>query len=230
MHGLPDDLCDFKVYPVDLSDPNAQYFLLVKKTELLVKIIELDRKTKTWHYVYSEDLTNYGRVVFYNRRWDAVDKKVLVLSSPGMGTGKFISHKVLGEKRGKIVKYVSEDNIFQGSIFFEGYKLIRGTGNQFRVWKKANGIFVLEPYRMPKYPGAFKIKYFILNANIVRVEKTHYTVPVGSIVQLDKLQNGLEMLLKNVMKPFEDSLIWLRRYKKWVQRKKLGRKKCFFPL
>lgn len=187
MYLIEDQIYNFSSYKIKLADPNQQYYLLLyedrNKYQTLVNIITYDKNFNHWVCIYAKLLENYIGIKYYNEAWNLTGSKVLVLYSVGIGSGGFISYTVLGEENGAILEYISEKDIFGGSIFFDGTKLIRGTGNQFRVWEKKNGEFILAPYEMPQYLGAFIIRYSILDENTVRVDNTVYSLPVGSIVQ-----------------------------------------------
>ncbi|WP_461206552.1 hypothetical protein [Clostridium sp. DL1XJH146] len=180
---------DFEVYPVYFEKNKLNDLLIIyrdkMKYQVLVNIVSYDFNLCVWKCIYSKYYDNYGDVEFYNKKWELVKKnKVLVLYSPGVGSGGFISYTVLGKKEDRIIEYVKEENIFGGSIFFKGKKLIRGTGNQFRVWIKENNNFKLAPYRMETIEGAVVIKYSIVDENKVNVEKLGYSVEVGDKIQL----------------------------------------------
>ncbi len=193
--------CDFEVYPIYFEKNKINDLMMIyrdkTKYQVLVNIVSYDFKLCVWKCIYSKFYDTYGDILFYNRRWDLIKKnKVLVLYSPGVGSGGFISYIVLGKEEDRIVEYVKEENIFGGSIFFEGRKLVRGTGNQFRVWIR-NNKFKLAPYRMKIIEDAVVIKYSIVDENKVNVEKLGYSVDVGDKIQLirEDLNNVIDRTL-----------------------------------
>ncbi|MEI7026369.1 hypothetical protein [Paenibacillus sp. y28] len=177
-----------RVYSITLGRTHAPYVLILDEDRntytTYVRIMQQHPLTGQWHIVYTHQMDNAVGVQFYNRRWNLTGTPVLVLYSMGIGSGAFLTYEVLGEERGAIRTYVKENDIFQGSVFFEGTRLIQGSGNQFKVWEKLGGEFVLAPYQLPIYPGATVIRYSIPNENTVRIAKTRYTVPIGGVVQL----------------------------------------------
>ncbi|MFZ5966831.1 MAG: hypothetical protein ACOYVK_06620 [Bacillota bacterium] len=187
MNHYRNDSYRFYRFPVSLQDtPSPDYLLLYEdrnKYQTLVNIIRYSKAFGTWLCIYAKLYTGYTGIKFYNQYWNAVNQKVLVLYSEPAGSGGFISYTVLGEEDGQIVEYISQENIFSGTVFFQDNQLIQGSGNQFKVWKKINDQFVLEPYHMPQYPDALVISYSIPNENTVVIDKTQYTVPVGAVIQ-----------------------------------------------
>lgn len=175
-----------KKYPIRLSGDDNRYQLVLyenrNKYQTLVNILYYNKSFKTWQCVYSEVLPYVG-IKFYNRKWDEVDGKVLVLYSEPMGSGGFISYEVIGKENETIKKLISQEMIFQGTITFKNGQLIQGMGNQFKVWKKEGDKFVLKPYEVQPYPGAYVVRFSIVDENTVEIDKTQISVPVGSVIQ-----------------------------------------------
>ncbi|MTI46731.1 MAG: hypothetical protein FH761_02765 [Firmicutes bacterium] len=187
MPNISESTCNKKVFPIKIGDgPENRYSLVLyedrEKYKTLVNILQHNRELRETQCVYSEELPYVG-IKFYNKKWNEVGSKVLVLYSEPMGSGGFVSYEVLGKEDGEIKKILSQENVYQGTIRFKDGNLIQGMGNQFKVWKKENGEFVLKPYRIQPYPDANVVRYSIVDENTVEVDKTELSVPVGSVIQ-----------------------------------------------
>lgn len=175
-----------KRYPIKLGSSHNRYSLVLyenrDKYEALLNILYYNKNFNERQCFYCE-LLPYAGVKFHNRKWDEIEGKVLVLYSEPMGSGGFVSYEVIGEENNSIKKYISQEFIFQGRIFFKDGQLIQGQGNQFKVWEKENDKFALRPYSMPPYPDAYVIKYSVVDKDTVKIDESHISVPVNSVVQ-----------------------------------------------
>lgn len=188
-------------YSVLLGDYNDKYMLSLTEDknslETRADIFKYYPSDNAWHSVYSEVMKGMVDVKFYNLPWNLTNSYVLVLYSSGSGSGGFLSYELLETENESVKKLVSEDSIFQGTVFFQGNQLIRGTGNQFWVWDKVYDTYILEPYRMPVYPKAQVIRYSIADQETVNIAQSSFTIPIGSYIQLlrEDFNNSAERTL-----------------------------------
>lgn len=181
-----------KRYPIFLGNTCCNTFLLIYESEdeyeTIVQIVSYDLKRGQYKIIY--ETKKFGRYVKYlNHRWDLTDNYVLVLYE-NTGSGSYLTYEVLGCDRDNITKYVSEEFIIFGSIFFKGCSLIRVTSNQYRIWKSINNKMELAPYLIPRLPGTEVIEYSLEgdfnNEETYKVvtDKLQYNTRVGKKIQI----------------------------------------------
>ncbi|MEH7482976.1 hypothetical protein V7157_18325 [Neobacillus drentensis] len=110
-------------------------------------------------------------------------KQNVVILSTWMGSGGYLDYTIIGRRKGKIVELVDTGGVYKGDIFFEDGKLLVKSTNRYSIWVIKDDRLMLIPYKIPKISGALQIEYYLFPDGRVKVEKNHYIVPVGTIVQ-----------------------------------------------
>lgn len=113
---------------------------------------------------------------------NAASQQVFIFSC-WTGNGGFLTYTIIGREKGKLVKLASNEFVYKGGIYFEDGKLIEKSANRYSEWINKNGRLKLIPYKVPEIPGALRIEYYIFPDGRVKTDTTHFTVPVGTIVQ-----------------------------------------------
>lgn len=178
-------------YPIKLGNCGNTFlsiYVSEDEYETIVQIISYDFIRGQYKCIYQTK--KFGKYVkFLNHKWDLTNNYVLVLYE-NTGSGSYLTYEVLGCNWNKVIKYVSEDFIIFGSIFFKGNSLIRVTCNQYRIWKNIHNKMTLAPYVVPKIPGSEVIEYSLEGEGDdeqtykVITDKLKYKTNVGKIIQI----------------------------------------------
>ncbi|MGO4890671.1 hypothetical protein ACJ2A9_23310 [Anaerobacillus sp. MEB173] len=164
---------------INLSGSNFEERLVQTEQEVMVQRKDetgawlTEYRTKKVIPVKQEVLSGY-----FNQA-----KQNIVIFFCWTGNGGFLTYTIIGRKHGKIVTMESNEFVYKGDIYFENGRLIEKNANRYSEWIVKNGRFKLIPYKVPEIPGALRIEYYIYPDERIKIDKTHFTAPVGSLVQ-----------------------------------------------
>jgi hypothetical protein len=166
---------------INLNGENNTERVLQTDEEVLVQ--QKDKNTGEW-------ITEYKKTkiapIKYKILADYLNpaKQNVVVICYWMGNGGFLTYTIIGRKKGTIVELAGNEDVYKGDIFFEDGKLIENRDSRYSKWVIKDNRFNLIPYKIPKIPGALRIEYYLYSDGQVKIKNKHYTVPVGTIVQV----------------------------------------------